>query len=228
MKALAQETYGKVARRADPPARIRPAEPPLPGHRVVRLADPRVKQPSVRDAWIVPSYATAKPGEAESLDVLADILGGGATSRLYRQLVITEKVATSAGSYYSSSQLGPTDFTVYAVPRDGVSLDQVREASARAIADIARNGITDEELARAKRKVLADAIYAQDSQQTLARIFGSTLTTGGTIKDVQDWPARISKVTADQVKAAAQTYLDENHSVTAYLTGKPIEDGNKS
>ncbi|PTW62304.1 zinc protease [Breoghania corrubedonensis] len=227
VKTLAEETYGKVARRADPPARLRPAEPPLPGHRIVRLSDPRVKQPSVRDAWIVPSYTTAKNGEAEALDVLADVLGGGATSRLYRQLVVTDKIATSAGSYYSSTQLGPTDFTVYAVPRDGVSLDDVRAASTKVIADIARNGITDEELARAKRKVLANAIYAQDSQSTLARIFGSTLTTGGTIKDVQEWPARISRVTADQVKAAA-AYLDANRSVTAYLTGKPIEDGNKS
>ncbi|MDJ0930221.1 pitrilysin family protein [Breoghania sp.] len=195
VRKLAEETYGKVKRRADPPKRIRPAEPPLPGHRLVRLADPRVKQPSVRDAWIVSSYATAKPGEAEAIDVLADILGGGSTSRLYRQLVVNDKVATAAGSYYSSTQLGPTDFIVYGVPRDEVSLDEVREAALKIVADIAENGITDEELARAKRKVLADAIYAQDSQATLARIFVSTLTTGGTIKDVQEWPARISKVT---------------------------------
>ena len=228
VKTLAEETYGKVARRADPPARIRPAEPPLPGHRIVTLADARVKQPSIRDVWIVPSDTTAKNSQAEALDVLADVLGGGATSRLYRQLVVTDKIATSAGSYYSSTQLGPTDFTVYAVPRDGVSLDDLRTAWTKVIADIAKNGITDEELARAKRKVLANAIYAQDSQSTLARIFGSTLTTGGTIKDVQEWPARISRVTADQVKAAAAAYLGENTSVTAYLTGKPIEDGNKS
>lgn len=228
VKTLAEETYGKVERRAEPPARVRPAEPPLPGRRFVTLVDARVKQPSVRDAWIVPSYTTAKPGEAEAIDILADVLGGGATSRLYRQLVVTDKVATSAGSYYSSSQLGPTDFTVYGVPRDGVSLDELRAAAQKVIADVAQNGITDEELARAKRKVLADAIYAQDSQQALARIFGRTLTTGGTIEDVQEWPSRISKVTADQVREAAKTYLEENSSVTAYLTGKPLEDGNKS
>ena len=228
VKALAEETYGKVARRAEPSPRTRDPEPPLAGRRFVELSDERVKQPSVRDAWIVPSYTTAKPGEAEALDVLADILGGGATSRLYRQLVVTDKIATSAGSYYSSAQLGPTEFTVYGVPRDGVSLDDLREASQKVIAEIAKNGITDEELTRAKRKVLADAIYAQDSQSTLARIFGRTLTTGGDIADVQEWPARISKVTADDVQKAAQTYLDANRSVTAYLTGKPAEDGNKS
>ena len=49
------------------------------------LADPRVTQPSLQRAYLVPSYTTAKPGEAEALDVLAHILGGGSNSRLYRR-----------------------------------------------------------------------------------------------------------------------------------------------
>lgn len=226
--ALAKDTYGKVARRAEPPARVRPAEPVIFGARSVTLADPRVRQPSVREAWLVPSYTTAEPGEGEALDLLADILGGGATSRLYRKLVVEDGLATSAGGYYQSTGVDSTRFLVYGVPRDGVSLDDLRDGMRGVIAEIAENGISAEELERAKRKVLASAIYAQDSQSSLARIFGSSLTTGGTIADVQDWPSRIQTVTADQVQAAAVKYLSGDGSVTAYLTGKQEKGGNKS
>ncbi len=226
--ALAKDTYGKVARRAEPPQRVRPAEPVLHGARVVRLADEQVRQPSVREAWLVPSYANAQPGEAEAIDLLADILGSGATSRMYRKLVVEDKLATSAGGWYQSSGIDQTRFMIYGVPNDGVTLEDLRDGLRAVINDVAENGITAEELDRAKRKVLASAIYSQDSQSSLARIFGSSLTTGNTVADVQQWPERIQQVTAEQVQAAAQKYLTGDNSVTAYLTGKPAKDGNKS
>jgi zinc protease len=51
----------------------------------------------------------------------------------------------------------------------------------------------------------------------MARIYGSTLTTGGTVEDIENWPDRIRAVTADAVKAAAARYLDQSRSVTGYL-----------
>jgi len=61
---LAQETYGGIAARAEPPARRRPQEPPQRAARLVRLADEKVEQPGHERVFQVPSYATAAPGEA--------------------------------------------------------------------------------------------------------------------------------------------------------------------
>ena len=72
---------------------MRPQEPAQVAPRQVTLADPRVAQPSLQRAYLVPSAATAKPGEAEALEVLALILGHGTTSRLYRTLVVEREVA---------------------------------------------------------------------------------------------------------------------------------------
>ena len=80
VKALAAETFAKVARRADPGARDRALEPEPLAARTVTLTDEKVTQPSMQRLYLVPSETTAKPGEAEALDVLADILGGGTTS----------------------------------------------------------------------------------------------------------------------------------------------------
>src|SRR5690606_26079902 len=119
VKKLAAETYGKVARRADPPTRMRPQEPEQVAARRVALADPRVRQPSVSRAYVAPSYRTAEGDQAYALDVLSIVLGGGSTSRLYRSLVVDKGIAAGAGAYYGGSAYDESRFVVYASPRPG-------------------------------------------------------------------------------------------------------------
>ena len=224
VRKLAEESYGKVARRAEPPPRDRPQEPRPNAARTVTLADARVSQPSLRRFYLAPSYTTAKPGEAESLDVLAEILGGSATSRLYRSLVVEKGVAVSAGAGYRSDALDDGSFVVAGSPRGDLSLDDLEKSIDEVIASLLEDGITDEELASAKKRIIAGSVYAQDSQGTLARVFGQALTTGGTMADVQDWPAHIEAVTKDQVMAAARDYLAKERSVTGYLVTAAKQD----
>lgn len=222
VRDLAEATYGKLPRSAEPPVQLRPREPEPLAARTVTLADPRVTQPTVQRSYVVPSYATGEPGEAAALDILADILGSGATSKLYRQLVVDKGVASVVGAYYQSSALGDTRFVLYGVPRgDATDLDALMADIDAVLADVVENGVTEEELARAKNRTTAGAIYAQDNHASLARIFGTALATGHTVEDVQNWPARIEAVTAEQVAEAARKYLTVRRSVTGYLVPAP-------
>ena len=54
----------------------------------------------------------------------------------------------------------------------------------------------------------------------MAEMYGSTLTTGGNVQDVLEWPDRIRKVTADEVRDVAARYLGLDHSTTGYLLPK--------
>lgn len=223
VRRLAEETYGKVPRRAEPGERVRPQVQRLPGAVEISLADERVRQPSLRASWIVPSYASALRTDGEdgaraaaALDVLAEILGGGTTSRLYTGLVVGQGLATSAGGWYQASALDASQFLIYAVPADGKPMAEVGAAAREIVATLARDGVTEEELERAKRSLLASALYAQDSQATLARIFGIALTTGSTVEQVQAWPALINAVTAEDVRKAAADWLTAA-PLTAYL-----------
>jgi zinc protease len=217
VKALAEETYGKVARTAEVGPRMRPQEPEHRAARTVTLADPRVVQPSLQRSYLVPSSHTAKPGQAEALDVLAQILGGGSNSRLYQKLVVEKPVAVSVGAYYQGTALDDTRFVLYGTPQENVTLPQFERAIDEVIADVVANGIAQDELETARIKLIADVVYAQDSQATLARWYGAALTTGASIADVQAWPDRIAKVTADDVRNAAKAWLDKRRSVTGYL-----------
>jgi zinc protease len=217
VRALAEETYGKVERRAEVGPRLRPQEPEPSAIRHVTLADPRVAQPSLQRAYLGPSLVGAKPGEAEALDVLAQILGGGSTGRLYRALVVDLGLATDAGAWYQGLALDQTRFGVYATPRPGVSLPQLEEALDVVLAKVVENGISPDELNRAKTRMVADYVYAQDNQAAMARIYGAALMTGSTVEQVQGRAERLRAVTAEAVHEAARHWLEMRRSVTGYL-----------
>ncbi|MHA7774287.1 M16 family metallopeptidase [Roseibium sp. M-1] len=212
VRKLAEETYGKVPRRAEPPARLRPAEPPLAGERRVAVSDPRVRQESISQTWIVPSQTTGSGRTPEALDILSYILGEGPSSRLHKALVLDKEAALSAGAYYSGSALDDGRFGVYAAPRPGHSLEEVERLIADELKKLLETGVSEEEVERARNSMVASAIYAQDNQSGLARLFGGALASGQTIEDVQTWPAQVAAVTPEDVLDAAR----------AYLTGLPV------
>ena len=182
------------------------------------VTDDKVEQPAWQRIYLCPSHATAAPGEAEALEVLAHLLGGGSTSYLYRKLVIEDRKAVAAGAYYAGSALDDTRFILYGMPSADVTLDQLDAAFDAAVDGFIAEGVSAEELERGKTRLVAEAVYAQDSQVTLARWYGASLSTGQTIADVQGWPARIEAVTAEAVIAAAKTWLDRRRAVTGFLT----------
>lgn len=217
VRELAQDVYGKVAARGQAPARSRPREPEPRAHRLVTLADEKVEQPTQQRIYLVPSYSSCEPGDAEALEVLAQLIGGGPTSRLYRELVVNRKIAVSAGAYYLGTALDDTRFYVWSVPAPEVSLETLDAAVGQVVAQMASEAVSAEDLARAKTRLIADAVYAQDSQASLARWYGAALTTGETVEAVQNWPARIDAVTAENVRAAAAKWLDRRRAVTGFL-----------
>jgi zinc protease len=217
VKRLAEETYGKVARGPDLPPRLRPTEPEQNTSRTVTMADPRVTIPGFAKYWLAPSYRTAEPGEAEAMDLLSEILGGGTRSRLYQQLIVKSDLAAGTGAFYDGTALDETSFVVHGSPRGPDGLAKLEAAVDAEIVRIQRDGVSADELDRAKNRLVRSMIFARDNPAGMANMYGAALTTGNTVEDVQQWPARIEAVTAEQVKAAALKYLKPDQSVTAYL-----------
>lgn len=220
VRELATRIYGAIPARGEAPARKRPREPEPRAHRLVTLADEKVEQPSHQTVYLVPSYRTAEKGEAESLEALAHLLGGGPTSILYRKLVVEQKIAVVAEAYYMGTALDETRFFVYAMPAPDATLEQLDEAIEKIVRDVAAKGVPDGDLARAKTRLVADAIYAQDNQASLARWYGAALTTGMSVEDVAQWPDRMDAVTVEDVRKAAAKWLDRKRAVTGFLLPK--------
>ena len=221
LKPLAEKYYGSIPARAVP-ERKRVQEPPISAARRVILRDDEVRQPSIHRSWHAPSYRKDPDGHAYPLEVLSEIMSGGPTSRLYRSLVMDQRVATSAYLGYSPSAWDITTIGAGATPAAGVSMDTLEAALNAEIQKVIDKGVTEEEVATAKKRMLAEAAYARDSLTGPAQALGAALATGQTIDDVENWPVRIDAVTADQVNAAARAVLGKTNHVTGLLL--PLQD----
>ncbi|WP_372398420.1 pitrilysin family protein [Azospirillum sp. HJ39] len=222
LKPLAERYYGAIPARPVP-ERKRVAEPPISASRQVELRDAEVRQPSVRRTWIAPSYRVDPDRQAYALQVLAEIMSGGSTSRLYRSLVIDQKVATSAWLGYGPTSWDMATLSVGASPAAGVSMDKLEAALWGEVDRLLKTGVTEEEVATARKRMLAAAAYARDSLTGPAQTLGAALATGQSLDDVESWPVRIDSVTAEQVNAAARAVLSQTNHVTGLLlppTGK--------
>ena len=217
---LAEETYGAIEVSGPPAERIRPHEPGSRVTRTVELSDPRVSRPNASLTWLAPNYRNAEDGVAEAIDLMAEVLSGSATSRLYRSLVVEKGVAAGAGAFYDGTSRDVGRFGLSVTPAEGRTLEEAEAAIRAEIARIAEDGVTEEELTRARDRLLVSTVFARDDQATMARIFGATYATGATIEDVRSWPERLAAVTPEEVREAAARFTGDDF-VRAVLRPAP-------
>lgn len=221
VRPMVERYFGAIPA-IDLPARPAWREPPHEGDTRITLRDDRVRQPTWSRRVLAPGYVYGQTEHAYPLEVLQEILSGGATSRLYRRLVVEEGVAVQAGASYDAIDRGPSMFILYASPRDGSDVQKIEAAMEAEIAKLLADGVTADEVARAIQRLQADAVYARDSLHVPANLFGRALSVGMTVEDVEAWPERIGAVTVDDVNAAARAVLGSGSGVTALLLPKAV------
>ena len=179
--------------------------------------DQRAQQPVFQRLYLAQSYHSAGLEPATAIDMLAEILGAGTTSRLYRALVVEQKVAVSAGAWATTDLLDRGRIGIYAIPREGVKPEALEAAIDAVIAEFIDKGVEDEEMERVRRGYLADLIYGWDDQQQQAYVFGASWGAGILPHDVLRWPEVVRSTTREQVVSSAREYLRAENSVTGWL-----------
>lgn len=218
VKAMAEAHYGPIAPTPDLAPRQRPSEPPQMAERRLIMADARVGEPNFTRIYLATERNSGAQDTAAALTILAEILGGSDTSVLARALQIGDDAkAVRTNVYYEGLALDATEFNIVATPRPDVSLAELEAALDEVIATFLVDGIDQNAFERIKRQLRADEIYASDSASGLADKYGSALTSGLTVADVQAWPEVLQAVTPEDVLIAARDVLDRNQAVTGWL-----------
>ncbi len=215
VRSLAETYYGPIPPHPVP-AHGALAEPPKVAATRLEMTSGHVASPAWSRAYLAPSYTESGGKPADALTVLAEILGGGESARLYRSLVIDKKLAVSTGAGYEPMR-DAGSFSLYAEPNDGVSVTDVEAAVSAEIRRLLSEGVSTAEVERVKQRLQASALYSRDSLSGVARIIGASLVTGRSLDDVQAWPERIGAVTAEEVMAVARQVLKDDAGVTAVL-----------
>jgi zinc protease len=147
-KGLVEKYFATLPRRAAP-ARIRtPTRAPSRAKRSV-VEEP-VDLGRVSMAWIVPPAYSA--GDA-ALEVLSAALAGGRATELYRELVVTKRVASEVAAYLDSNELCGI-FAVSATAASGVTETELEQATEAVLDRVANSGANEADLRRAKRRIL--------------------------------------------------------------------------
>ncbi|WP_375174310.1 M16 family metallopeptidase [Pseudooceanicola sp.] len=214
---LAREHYGPIPPNPDLPDRARPQEPPQTAERRLTYSDPRVAQPYVSRSYLAPERDPGDQETAAALVMLSEELGGGQTGYLTEKLVFEDKTALYTSAYYRGQSLDDTTFGLYIVPAEGVSLPDAEAALDATLARFLEDGVDAEKLDRIKMQIRASQVYERDNVERLARRYGSALTQGLTIEDIQAWPDLLQQVTEEDILDAARSVLNRRNAVTGYL-----------
>jgi len=221
VKTLAEEIYGELPRRDQETSRrrIRPQEPvSSSSERTVSVKIGGLSAlPGVSMNWLVPSRLSGVEGESEAIDVLCQLLSGGISGRLYKQLVLEKKLAIYVACSYSGSTVGDTMLSIGVVPSDKGSLEILRQKIDEIIDKVLSEGVTDEELLRAKRRIIGSFVHAQDGQVNRASLAARALASGMSIEDVNSFPTRLYSVDEKAVRRIIREYMKPERLVVGYL-----------
>jgi zinc protease len=200
-RALVERYFGWIPSRPAPLRRVL-AEAVLTEGREITLKD-RVQLSRLRLCWHSPALFAA--GDAD-LDLAAQILGGGKSSRLYERLVFDQRIAQDAFAYQSSQALGSL-FHVGVTAKPGVALDDIQRAIDVELARFEAEGPTDEELERARNTHLADFYKSLDHLQTRADILNHYQNLLGDPEGAERDIARYEASTRQSVRAVFAAHV---------------------
>src|SRR5664279_4022581 len=141
-----------------------PSGPPVPASDVktqpitqekrLTVSD-EVELPRVYMLWITPPYFT--PGDADA-DMVAHLLGGGKSSRLYKKLVYEQQIAQDVDTQRQPLKLGSV-FYIQATCKPGVTPEKLEAAINQELAALRQNGPTAEEVERARNSIQSALVF---------------------------------------------------------------------
>jgi zinc protease len=214
--ALAKK-YLEPIPRHDPPPPVRTIEPEQKGERRVVLNKP-AQLPMQMIAYHIPR--TDSP-EHYAIEILGNVLAEGRSSRLYRRLVDRDQLAIGV-SQFSEFSLDPGLMVFSVQPKGGVDPARSEQALVEEIERVRTGGISAEELQKAKNQWLADFYREMTRISGKANLLGEYEVFLGDYRKLLSAGRELEKVTAEEVRNAAQRYLGpKNKTVATLIPEKP-------
>lgn len=218
---LAERYFGRIPRKTLP-VRKALAEPPQLGRQELVVRAP-AELPYVLMAYRAPAIRDPeKEWEPYALEMLANVLDGNEAARLNRNLVRTQRIASSADASYDSIGRGPGMFYLSGTPTPGRTAREVEQALKREVAEIVAKGVTDDELERVKAQAVAAHVYERDSMGYQARQMGTLEIAGLPQRFLELFIEKLKAVTKEQVQAVAKKYFVDDALTVAYLDPLPV------
>ncbi|MEW6144332.1 MAG: pitrilysin family protein [Thermodesulfobacteriota bacterium] len=205
-----EETFGRLRSRELPECNI--AEEPGQKGMKAFVIDKPLQEGYFSLAFHIPN---AKGEDTPAVDVLANILGGGESSRLYRNIKEDKGLTSNIYAYaYTPMREG-----IFAV---GGTLDpsQSKEALREIMKEVMRlkyEPVGDVELSKVKVNIESDAIYTKETMQGQAQKIGYYEVETGDFRYEDVYLDKVRKVTPEEIMRAANKYLTIDNLTAGFL-----------
>jgi zinc protease len=213
---LARKYFGPIAGH-DLPARLNTDIPPLDGTKHLQMTSPLVKETIWSQHYLVAPVRPETIAKSDALLILSKILGDGRTGRLYRRLVVRDKIATSADVGFDPVTFGPSRWSILVTPEPTTDLRKIDATVQEEIARLLKDGVTDAEVKNATQGLEIETTYARDAVTGPAMIVGEALVSELDLATIESWPQRMRNVTKEAVMQAAKELLSQQPRLTAVL-----------
>lgn len=210
-----EAAFGALPSRDGAPG-VRSVEPEQRGERRVQLKR-EAELPMVGIAYHVPNITHP---DGAVLDVLARVLAGGKSARLYNELVYKRRIALEVGAWYDAKSKDPGLFTFYGQPLPGKDVAAVEAALLDQIEALKTKEIPPRELEKAVNGIEAEFTFAQDSAFYQGLLLGQYEVIGDWRLIDQYLPA-VRAVSAGDLQRAARTYLGADTRTVGVLVPLP-------
>ncbi len=175
--------------------------------------------------YIALAYRVPKASSEYSpaVSLLADILGGGKTSKLYKSIVYNKQLASSISAFY----YGLKDeglLIIFATLQQGKDINELEKAINEEIENLRKNKVSDEELIRAKNSQLANLIYSRESVVRLGFQLGYALIKTENPNYINEYPKLIQKVSKKDIEKIINEYINDDNKTTVIVHPIPPSD----
>jgi len=176
--------------------------------------------------FLVMGYHVPNFREPDSyvLEIIATILSGGKSSRLYQSLVREKRLVLSADADHSLISLDPSLFTLSADLLPGKEVAQVEKAIDQEVERLQKELVGQQELEKAKNQLEASFIYAQDSLFYQAMLLARH-EIAVSWRTIDDYLPSIRKVSPEDIQRVAKKYLTPDNRTVGILIPLPPKEG---
>jgi len=200
---LAKRYFGWIPKYPEPPQVT--VKEPMPGQaRLITIDEDNAPAPVV---GVVYHTVPISHKDSVVVDILAEILGGGHSSRLYRELVAEKQLAVQARALsWSLEQDGLFGAGAVLAPFGG-DANSVLEIINAQVERLRREPVTKRELTKAKNQMLRAVVTKNLKIDSKARMLGSSAVEAGDVSRVNRLLEDIRKVNAKDILRVAGKYL---------------------
>ncbi len=157
-----------------------------------------------------------------ALDVLANILGQGKSSRLYEDIYKRKQLVYSIGA----SNYTPVDKGAFSISAlfDYPNAAKIIESVKEDIEAIKKEGVKEAELQKAKRQVLSDYVFSNQTSAQSAYLQAIDEAFAGDASFSEKYVSAVKNVTNEQIKDVANRYLNEEAKTIVILKPKGSQE----